>query len=141
MVDKNHFRFDNRTCSIATSTPHGGSMTKQNNSGKKSWRDSNGVRYLMLTLGWILLVGAIAIGPLPGPGPVILAPIGLALILKNSLWAKRHYARLTKRHPTYGQWMHWLMRRSKAKEQPPLPPIKADIMHMFRRDDIGQDMP
>ena len=106
----------------------------------KSWRNSNAVRYTLVGLGWLLLAGAIAIGPLPGPGPVILAPIGLALILKNSLWAKRHYARLTKKHAAYGQWMHWLLRRSKAKNQPPLPPLKADVIHLFRRDDIDQDM-
>lgn len=99
------------------------------------------LRPLLLALGWIFILGAIAIGPLPGPGPTILAPIGLAIVLKNSLWAKRHYARLTKRHPEYGAWMHWIMRRSKAKVQPPLPPIRADILHLFRRDDVDQKLP
>jgi hypothetical protein len=108
---------------------------------RKMWREAKWFQRFMMTLGWILIVVALAIGPLPGPGPVILAPIGLGLILKNSIWAKRYYARFTKRHPQYGNWMHWMLGRSRVKSKPPLPPVKADIMHLFRRDDVDQDIP
>jgi Putative transmembrane protein (PGPGW) len=98
-------------------------------------------RYAMVILGWVLILGAVAIGPLPGPGPMILAPIGLAIILKNSLWAKKRYARFVRMYPEYGGWMDWAMRRKKVSDRPPAPDIKRDIMHVFRRDDINQKMP
>jgi hypothetical protein len=116
-------------------------MNKVLNSTTKSWRDSNAVRYLLILLGWILILGAVAIGPLPGPGPLILAPIGLALILKNSLWAKKQYSRFVRSYPAYGNWMDWVLRRKKVKNTPPFPDIRGDIMHLFRRDDIDQNMP
>ncbi len=99
------------------------------------------VRTALVVFGWILILGAVAVGPLPGPGPMILAPIGLAIILKNSLWAKKRYSRFVRNHPDYGRWMDWAMRRTKSKERPPAPNIRADIMHIFRRDDIGQKLP
>lgn len=94
----------------------------------------------MLCLGWLLVIGAPLLGPIPGPGPLLILPIGLAIILKNSLWAKKRYARLARRHPEYGRWADWAMRRSKASERPPLPDLKADILHLFRRDDIDQTL-
>ena len=107
----------------------------------KSWRDSNIVRLALVGLGWLLIFGAVAAGPLPGPGPMILAPIGLAIILKNSLWAKKRYSRFVRSHPEYGRWMDWAMRRKKVTGRPAAPDIKRDIMHIFRRDDIGQKLP
>jgi hypothetical protein len=107
----------------------------------QSWRDSNGFRWCMLCLGWLLIVVAPLLGPLPGPGALIILPVGLALILKNSLWAKKRYARLARRHPEYGNWANWAIRRSKVTERPPFPDIQRDVMHMFRRDDIGAELP
>jgi Putative transmembrane protein (PGPGW) len=107
----------------------------------KSWRDSNAVRYALISLGWILVIGAIVIAPLPGPGALVLAPIGLALILKNSLWAKKRYSRFARSHPQYGLWADWALRRKKVKNTPPFPDIRGDIMYLFRRDDIDKDMP
>jgi hypothetical protein len=116
---------------------HIGRMEENN---RTSWRDSNAYRMSMLSLGWLLVLGAPLLGPIPGPGPLIILPIGLALILKNSLWAKKRYARLARTYPSYGRWTDWAMRRSKVTERPPFPDLKADFMHLFRRDDIDQDM-
>ena len=107
---------------------------------RKSWRDSNAFRWCMLCLGWLLVIGAPLLGPIPGPGPLLILPVGLAIILKNSLWAKKRYARLARRHPEYGRWADWAMRRSKVIERPPFPDLKADILHLFRRDDIDQTL-
>jgi hypothetical protein len=126
---------------VQGSWPHIEGMDALHAKNRKMWREAKWFQRFMMGLGWALILGAVAIGPLPGPGPLVLAPIGMALILKNSIWAKRHYARLTKRHPQYGDWMHWMLGRSKIKEKPPLPPVKADIMRLFRRDDLDQDMP
>jgi hypothetical protein len=95
----------------------------------------------MLTIGWVLVLAAPLLGPVPGPGALIIFPIGLAIILKHSRWAKKRYASFARSNPEYGRWADWTMRRSKVTERPPFPDIKADIMHLFRRDDIGAEMP
>ncbi len=107
----------------------------------KSWRETNAFRWCMLMFGWLIVLGAPLLGPLPGPGPLVLLPIGLALILKNSLWAKKRYARLARRHPEYANWANWAMRRSKVTYRPPFPDVKGDFLHLFRRDDIDMKMP
>ena len=106
-----------------------------------SWRESNGFRWCLLMLGWLLIVGAPLLGPIPGPGPLLILPIGLALILKNSLWAKKRYARLARRHPEYANWANWALRRNKVKGRPPYPNVKGDFLNLFRRDDIDMKMP
>ncbi|MEP7348604.1 MAG: PGPGW domain-containing protein [Sphingorhabdus sp.] len=107
---------------------------------RKSWRDTAAFRWMMLCLGWLLVLGAPLLGPLPGPGPLIILPVGLAIILKNSRWAKKRYSRFSRQNPEYGRWADWAMRRNKAKERPPFPDIRSDIMHLFRRDDIDQPL-
>jgi hypothetical protein len=106
-----------------------------------AWSDSNAFRWCMLVLGWTLLLCAPLLGPIPGPGPLLILPIALALILKNSLWAKKRYARLARRHPDYANWANWAMRRSKVTERPSFPDLKGDIMHLFRRDDLDAKLP
>ena len=108
---------------------------------KKLWRETNAFRWLMLCLGWLLVLGAPLLGPIPGPGPLIILPIGLALILKNSRWAKKRYARLARQHPEYARWANWALRRSKVTHRPAFPDVKGDFMHLFRRDDIDMKMP
>ncbi|MGB5078769.1 MAG: hypothetical protein WBO17_14915 [Sphingorhabdus sp.] len=93
----------------------------------------------MLCIGWLLIVGAPLLGPIPGPGPLLILPIGLALVLKNSHWAKKRYSRIARRHPEYGRWADWALRRSKVTERPAFPNIKRDVLHLFRRDDLDQD--
>lgn len=43
----------------------------------------------ILIAGTLICIVGILIAPLPGPGPVILVPIGLALLATEFLWAKR----------------------------------------------------
>ncbi|HEV7232847.1 MAG TPA: PGPGW domain-containing protein [Sphingorhabdus sp.] len=105
------------------------------------FRDSKAYRLIMLTIGWLLVLAAPLLGPVPGPGALIIFPVGLAIILKHSRWAKKRYAAFARTNPEYGRWADWAMRRSKAAERPPFPDFKADIMHLFRRDDIGAEMP
>lgn len=107
----------------------------------KSWRETNAFRWCILMFGWLIVLGSPLLGPLPGPGPLILLPIGLALILKNSLWAKKRYARLARIHPEYANWANWAMRRSKVTHRPPFPDVKGDFLYLFRRDDIDTKMP
>jgi Putative transmembrane protein (PGPGW) len=102
----------------------------------KTWRDTATFRWSMLILGWFLIIAAPLLGPLPGPGAMLIFPVGLAIILKNSLWAKKRYARFARTHTAYAHWANWAMRRSKVKARPPFPDVKGDMMYMFRRDDL-----
>ena len=86
----------------------------------------------MLVIGWLLIIASPIIGALPGPGFLILFPIGLAMVLKNSRWAKRQYLKLYERFPEYGRWTDWALRRKKQGSRPPAPPIKRDLMRLFR---------
>ncbi len=97
--------------------------------------DSPFKRWVMIIIGWALMIAAPLIGWLPGPGGLVLFPLGLAILIKNSAWAKRFYTRASKRYPDYGRWANWAMRRKRFKERPDFPPIKRDIMNLFRRDD------
>ena len=97
-----------------------------------------GKRQLWIILGWLLMISAPIVGAIPGPGFLIVFPIGLAMVLKNSRWAKRQYLIFAKANPEYGQWMHWALRRQRSTERPPVPDIWGDIRTLFRRDDLDQ---
>lgn len=77
-------------------------------------RSSAHVRLALSLLGVVLMLVAVVIGPLPGPGFIILFPVGLALALQNSAWAKRVYVRFKRRHPRYAGWTDRVMRRASA---------------------------
>jgi hypothetical protein len=79
------------------------------------------VEWSLFVLGVILLLLALVVGPIPGPGGIIFAGAGLALILKTSMWAKRHYARFKRWRPkilgryfTPGRWTDLALRRRSA---------------------------
>lgn len=72
------------------------------------------VRLCLFGLGALLLVLTPIIGVLPGPGGIILLPVGLALVLQNSIWAKRVYGRFKRKHPRYAAFVDRMMRRPSA---------------------------
>lgn len=77
-------------------------------------RQNAWVRFGLFLLGCLLLLLVPIIGILPGPGGIILFPIGLALALQNSVWAKRVYGRFKRKHPRYAALADRLMRRPSA---------------------------
>jgi len=81
------------------------------------WRRNPVVRWILFVLGWLLIVAAIPVGILPGPGGVFVFAAGLALVLNASPWAKRLYARGVRRWPRLGGWMDWGLRRPSAKRR------------------------
>ena len=98
-------------------------MARRNRWGKLL--DNPIVEWSMFVAGVLLLILAIVSGPLiPGPNGVLFAAAGLSLILKSSLWAKRHYARMKKkrikirgRHIVVGEWTDWALRRPSAQRR------------------------
>jgi len=71
-------------------------------------------RIAQLTIGVMLVIGAAAVAPLPGPGGVFLFAGGMILILRNSRWARSRWARLKRRWPKIGGLIDRAMRRRSA---------------------------
>ena len=88
------------------------------------WRrfiDNPVVEWTMFVVGILLLIGALIVGPLPGPGGVFFAVPGLILVLKSSTWARRRYVKFKKWRPkvmgrqiTPGHWADLALRRRSA---------------------------
>ena len=67
---------------------------------------SEPVRVAQLGVGGVMMiVGPIVGAPLPVPFPVglVLFGVGLALVLRNSGWARRRYVRWKRRYPRAGR--------------------------------------
>jgi len=94
---------------------------------RDQWRkfmDSPVVEWTLFAVGVLLVIAGFAVAPIPGPGGVFLIAPGLALILKTSLWAKRHYVKFKRWQPKAGRWADWALRRRSAKRREQL--TKAD---------------
>ena len=75
------------------------------------------VEWTIFGLGVVLLLLAPLVGALPGPGGIIIAGIGLAMVLKTSMWARRRYVRFKKWQPKAGRWTDWALRRRSARRR------------------------
>jgi hypothetical protein len=71
----------------------------------------------LVVLGFFLMALAPVVGPIPGPGGIIVFAAGLSLVLRYSEWAKRAYVRFKKKHPKKGQWADWGLRRRSHKRR------------------------
>lgn len=102
----------------ALALPRGALLPTSTSMAKRSLyqrlRSTAQVRLALFVLGVLLILISPIVGVLPGPGFLILFPIGLMLCLQNSAWAKRIYVRFKRRHPRYAGWTDRLMRRTSA---------------------------
>jgi hypothetical protein len=71
-------------------------------------------RIVQLMVGGLLVVAAPIVGALPGPGGVFVFAGGLILLLRNSLWVRRRWARAKRRWPKLGEIADRIMRRPSA---------------------------
>lgn len=97
-------------------------------------RSNAHVRTTLFGTGMLLMVVAVLIGPLPGPGFIIVFPIGLMLALQNSAWAKRRYVRFKWRHPRYGAWTDRVMRRVSAARRRARDRLAKGLDHVLDDD-------
>lgn len=100
----------------------------------KTRRISSPFRWALVVLGWFLMIISPIIGAIPGPGFIILFPIGLALVLRNSGFGKRLYIRIKHRFPDLGRWTDWALRRPRHQERPPFPSF-GELWRRWRRSD------
>lgn len=75
------------------------------------------VRPFLFWTGVLLVIVSPVVGIVPGPGGVVVFAAGAGLMLKNSRWAKRQYARFKRRHPNKGAWTDWSMRRPSQRRR------------------------
>ena len=75
------------------------------------------LRQVFFLLGIGLIIVSPLVGAIPGPGGVVVFAAGLALVLKNSEWAKRQYVRFKRAPPNTGRWADWGMRRPSARRR------------------------
>ena len=87
---------------------------------KAQWRrfiDHPIVEWTMFGVGVVLLIVSPLVGAIPGPGGIIVAGIGLALVLRTSVWAKRRYVKFKRWQPKAGRWADWALRRRSARRR------------------------
>ena len=75
------------------------------------------VEWSIFGIGVLLLIASPLVGAIPGPGGLIVAGIGLAMVLKTSMWAKRRYVQFKRWQPKAGRWTDWALRRRSAKRR------------------------
>src|SRR3954466_11411146 len=75
------------------------------------------VRKALVGVGFFLIALTPLVGPIPGPGGIIVFAAGLSLVLRYSAWAKRFYVRFKRKHPKKGHWADWGLRRASARRR------------------------
>jgi hypothetical protein len=83
----------------------------------RGWTHRPGVRHALVALGFLLVASTPLVGPIPGPGGIVVFGAGLSLILKYTGWAKRLYVRFKRKHPKKGSWADWSLRRASARRR------------------------
>jgi len=96
---------------------------------RERWRralDKPWVEWALFALGVLLIIIGVIIAPLPGPGGVFFIAPGAALILRTSMWAKRHYVKFKRWQPKAGRWTDWALQRRSAKRREALKKAQTD---------------
>ena len=83
----------------------------------KTFIDHPVVEWTIFAVGVLLIVLSPLAGAIPGPGGIFVFAIGLAMVLKTSMWAKRRYVRFKQKQPKFGRWADWGLRRRSAQRR------------------------
>jgi hypothetical protein len=108
------------TIAPAPAPPHIAGMEGEaplNARRRTHWTQIPMVRHALVALGFVLVALTPLVGPIPGPGGIIVFGAGLSLILKYTGWAKRLYVRFKRKHPNKGRWTDWSLRRASARRR------------------------
>ena len=90
------------------------------------------VEWSIFAIGLIFIMVSPVLGAIPGPGGLVVFALGLAMILKTSRWARRHYVKFKRWQPKAGRWTDWGLRRKSAARREAL---------RKRREELGCDNP
>jgi hypothetical protein len=97
---------------------------------RENWRwfiDHPVVEWSIFVVGLILILLSPLAGVVPGPGGIFVFAIGLAMVLKTSMWAKRHYVKFKRWQPKAGRWADWGLRRRSARRREALRKQRDEI--------------
>jgi hypothetical protein len=98
---------------------------------RENWRwfiDHPVVEWSIFVVGVILILLAPVAGVIPGPGGIFVFAIGLAMVLKTSMWAKRHYVKFKRWQPKAGRWADWGLRRRSARRREAMRKYREEIV-------------
>ena len=87
---------------------------------RDQWRrfiDHPAVEWSIFVIGVTLMIISPLAGIIPGPGGIFVFAIGLAMVLKTSVWARRRYVRFKRWQPRAGKWMDWALRRQSFRRR------------------------
>lgn len=79
--------------------------------------DHPAVEWSIFVVGVVLVLLSPLAGIIPGPGGIFIFAIGLAMVLKTSMWAKRRYVHFKRWQPKAGRWADWGLRRKSARRR------------------------
>jgi hypothetical protein len=103
---------------------------------RRQWRrfvDHPVVEWTIFGIGLVLLILAPVVGAIPGPGGILVAGVGLALMLKTSMWARRYYVKFKRWQPKAGRWTDWALRRKSARRREAMRKAAADPQPLSER--------
>jgi len=86
------------------------------------------VEWSLFVAGILLMIAAIPVGALPGPGGIFVFAAGLALVLKTSMWAKRRYVHFKRWKPKAGRWADWGLRRRSFRRREALRKEQQEVL-------------
>jgi hypothetical protein len=87
---------------------------------REQWRafiDHPVTEWAIFGVGVVLIILSPVAGVIPGPGGIFVFAIGLAMVLKTSMWAKRRYVHFKRWQPKVGRWADWGLRRRSARRR------------------------
>jgi len=96
---------------------------------RENWRwfiDHPVVEWSIFVVGVVLILLSPVAGIIPGPGGIFVFAIGLAMVLKTSMWAKRRYVKFKRWQPKAGRWADWGLRRRSAKRREALRKVREE---------------
>ena len=108
---------------------------------RENWRwfiDHPIVEWSIFVIGVILILLSPAAGIIPGPGGIFVFAIGLAMVLKTSMWAKRRYVRFKRWQPKAGRWADWGLRRRSAKRREAMRKHRDEIVSRQAADSMEE---
>jgi hypothetical protein len=108
---------------------------------RENWRwfiDHPVVEWSIFVVGVILILLSPAAGIIPGPGGIFVFAIGLAMVLKTSMWAKRRYVRFKRWQPKAGRWADWGLRRRSARRREAVRKQREEIGCPPAADEMGE---
>ena len=103
--------------------------------------DHPAVEWTIFVVGVILMLLSPLAGIIPGPGGIFVFAIGLAMVLKTSMWAKRHYVRFKTWQPKAGRWADWGLRRPSARRREALRKERESAATSFQTDQRAEILP